>query len=285
MNIPIIDLHCHSNVSDGLLSPAELMSHAAENNVQAIALTDHDDIAGLSEASITAKSLNIIFINGVEISVTWKKRTLHIVGLNFDKDNKLLFQGLKKIRDGRYKRAQLMADGLGMAGIQGAMDGAKSCAKNSTIGRIHFAQFLVAQGYAKDISAVFKKFLTPGKPGYVDHEWISLEESIRLINGAGGDAIIAHPGRYDMGNKLYPKLFQEFKDLGGTGVEVMSGSQDPSQANYFSKLAANYNLFSSCGSDFHGKGISHRALGNVRSLPNDSIPIWTKWDQIKKLFH
>jgi len=285
MNIPIIDLHCHSNVSDGLLSPAELMSHAAENNVQAIALTDHDDIAGLSEASITAKSLNIIFINGVEISVTWKKRTLHIIGLNFDKDNKLLFQGLKKIRDGRYKRAQLMADGLGMAGIQGAMDGAKSYAKNSTIGRIHFAQFLVAQGYAKDISAVFKKFLTPGKPGYVDHEWISLEESIRLINGAGGDAIIAHPGRYDMGNKLYPKLFQEFKDLGGTGVEVMSGSQDPSQANYFSKLAANYNLFSSCGSDFHGKGISHRALGNVRSLPNDSIPIWTKWDQIKKLFH
>lgn len=285
MNIPIIDLHCHSNVSDGLLSPAELMSHAAENNVQAIALTDHDDIAGLSEASITAKSLNIIFINGVEISVTWKKRTLHIVGLNFDKDNKLLFQGLKKIRDGRYKRAQLMADGLGMAGIQGAMDGAKSYAKNSTIGRIHFAQFLVAQGYAKDISAVFKKFLTPGKPGYVDHEWISLEESIRLINGAGGDAIIAHPGRYDMGNKLYPKLFQEFKDLGGTGVEVMSGSQDPSQANYFSKLAANYNLLSSCGSDFHGKGISHRALGNVRSLPNDSIPIWTKWDQIKKLFH
>lgn len=285
MNIPIIDLHCHSNVSDGLLSPAELMSHAAENNVQAIALTDHDDIAGLSEASITAKSLNIIFINGVEISVTWKKRTLHIVGLNFDKDNKLLFQGLKKIRDGRYKRAQLMADGLGMAGIQGAMDGAKSYAKNSTIGRIHFAQFLVAQGYAKDISAVFKKFLTPGKPGYVDHEWISLEESIRLINGAGGDAIIAHPGRYDMGNKLYPKLFQEFKDFGGTGVEVMSGSQDPSQANYFSKLAANYNLFSSCGSDFHGKGISHRALGNVRSLPNDSIPIWTKWDQIKKLFH
>lgn len=285
MNIPIIDLHCHSNVSDGLLSPAELMSHAAENNVQAIALTDHDDIAGLSEASITAKSLNIIFINGVEISVTWKKRTLHIVGLNFDKDNKLLFQGLKKIRDGRYKRAQLMADGLGMAGIQGAMDGAKSYAKNSTIGRIHFAQFLVAQGYAKDISAVFKKFLTPGKPGYVDHEWISLEESIRLINGAGGDAIIAHPGRYDMGNKLYPKLFQEFKGLGGTGVEVMSGSQDPSQANYFSKLAANYNLFSSCGSDFHGKGISHRALGNVRSLPNDSIPIWTKWDQIKKLFH
>jgi predicted metal-dependent phosphoesterase TrpH len=285
MNIPIIDLHCHSNVSDGLLSPAELMSHAAENNVQAIALTDHDDIAGLSEASITAKSLNIIFINGVEISVTWKKRTLHIVGLNFDKDNKLLFQGLKKIRDGRYKRAQLMADGLGMAGIQGAMDGAKSYAKNSTIGRIHFAQFLVAQGYAKDISAVFKKFLTPGKPGYVDHEWISLEESIRLINGAGGDAIIAHPGRYDMGNKLYPKLFQEFKDLGGTGVEVMSGSQDPSQANYFSKLAANYNLFSSCGSDFHGKGISHRALGNVRSLPNDSIPIWSKWENLKKLFH
>ena len=285
MNIPIIDLHCHSNVSDGLLSPAELIAHAAENNVQAIALTDHDDIAGLKEAEIEAERLNIIFINGVEISVTWNKRTLHIVGLNFDKEDKQLFKGLKKIRDGRQDRAQLMANGLGMAGIQGAMNGAKSYAKNSTIGRIHFAQFLVAQGYAKNIGAVFKKFLTPGKPGYVDHEWISLEESIKLINDAGGDAIIAHPGRYDMGGKLYPKLFQEFKDLGGAGVEVMSGSQDPSQTNYFLKLANNFDLLSSCGSDFHGKGISHRALGNIRGLPNEAIPIWTKWDRFEKIFH
>ena len=158
MNIPIIDLHCHSNVSDGLLSPAELIAHAAENNVQAIALTDHDDIAGLKEAEIEADRLNIIFINGVEISVTWNKRTLHIVGLNFDKENKQLFKGLKKIRDGRQDRAQLMANGLGMAGIQGAMDGAKSYAKNSTIGRIHFAQFLVAQGYAKNIGLCLKNF-------------------------------------------------------------------------------------------------------------------------------
>ena len=285
MNIPIIDLHCHSNVSDGLLSPAELIAHAAENNVQAIALTDHDDIAGLKEAEIEADRLNIIFINGVEISVTWNKRTLHIVGLNFDKENKQLFKGLKKIRDGRQDRAQLMANGLGMAGIQGAMDGAKSYAKNSTIGRIHFAQFLVAQGYAKNIGAVFKKFLTPGKPGYVEHEWISLEESIQLINDAGGDAIIAHPGRYDMGGKLYPKLFQEFKDLGGAGVEVMSGSQDPSQTNYFLKLANNFDLLSSCGSDFHGKGISHRALGNIRELPNEAIPIWTKWNGFETIFH
>jgi len=285
MNIPIIDLHCHSNVSDGLLSPAELIAHAAENNVQAIALTDHDDIAGLNEAEIEADRLNIIFINGVEISVTWNKRTLHIVGLNFDKENKQLFKGLKKIRDGRQVRAQLMANGLGMAGIQGAMDGAKSYAKNSTIGRIHFAQFLVAQGYAKNIGAVFKKFLTPGKPGYVEHEWISLEESIQLINDAGGDAIIAHPGRYDMGGKLYPKLFQEFKDLGGAGVEVMSGSQDPSQTNYFLKLANNFDLLSSCGSDFHGKGISHRALGNIRELPNEAIPIWTKWNGFETIFH
>ena len=285
MNIPIIDLHSHSNISDGLLTPADLMLHAAENNVQAIALTDHDDIAGLKEAGDAAKNLNIIFINGVEISVTWNKRTLHIVGLNFDKDDKPLFEGLKKIRDGRFKRAQLMSDSLGMAGIQGAMDGAKTYAKSSTIGRIHFAQFLVSQGYAKNIGAVFKKFLTPGKPGYVDHEWISLEESITLINGAGGDAIIAHPGRYDMGSKLYPRLFQEFKDLGGAGVEVMSGSQDPSQANYFSNLAESFDLYASCGSDFHGKGISHRALGNISQLPDNSIPIWSKWENLKKLFH
>ena len=141
MNIPIIDLHSHSNISDGLLTPADLMLHAAENNVQAIALTDHDDIAGLKEAGDAAKNLNIIFINGVEISVTWNKRTLHIVGLNFDKEDKPLFDGLKRIRDGRFIRAQLMSDSLGMAGIQGAFDGAKTYATSSTIGRIHFAQF------------------------------------------------------------------------------------------------------------------------------------------------
>jgi 3',5'-nucleoside bisphosphate phosphatase len=267
MKNPIIDLHCHSTISDGLLTPTELVNYAKECHVKVMALTDHDDIAGLDEARLAAKDSGIVFINGVEISVTWNKRTLHIVGLNFDKENDNLVNGLKEIRVGRDLRAKKMAHSLGMAGIMNAYEGARSYAKNSTIGRIHFAQFIVEKGYAKDIKSVFKKYLTPGKPGFFDHQWVTLEEAVTWITMAGGDAVIAHPGRYDMGNKLYPKLFSEFRDFGGSGVEVISGSQDPSQTNYFCKLANDYNLLGSCGSDFHGHGISHRAMGSVNIIP------------------
>jgi 3',5'-nucleoside bisphosphate phosphatase len=285
MIIPNIDLHSHSTISDGLFTPTELVSYASEKGVHALALTDHDDIAGLKEASIMAKKLNLIFINGVEISVTWRKRTLHIVGLNFDSSNSNLNDGLKGIRSGRDSRAEKMANSLGMAGIFDSLDGAKKFSKRGAIGRIHFAQFLVSQGHAKDIKQVFKKFLTPGKPGYVDPEWASLEDAVSWITDAGGDAVIAHPGRYDMGNKLYPSLLADFKSFGGTGIEVMSGSQDPSQSSYFAGLAKEYDLFASCGSDFHGPGISHRAIGFARDLPKQCKPIWSKWPNIINDIH
>ena len=280
MNIPNIDLHCHSTISDGLLSPRSLVSFAAEKNVSVLALTDHDDIAGLEQAKKYADELNIVFINGVEISVTWNKRTLHILGLNFDALNQELISGLKGIREGRLERAERMAHSLGMAGIQGSLEGAKAYVHSSTIGRIHFAQFLVAKGYAKDIKAVFKKFLTKGKPGYVEHEWASLKDALGWIKNAGGDPVIAHPGRYDLGKKLLPKLMEDFKLHGGVGIEVSSGSQDPSQSNFFAKLASQFGLLASCGSDFHGVGISHRSLGGIKTLPDGCIPIWSKWPQI-----
>jgi predicted metal-dependent phosphoesterase TrpH len=285
MNTPNIDLHSHSTISDGLLTPTELVSYASKKDVQVLALTDHDDIAGLKEARLMSKKLNIIFINGVEISVTWRKRTLHIVGLNFDDSNVNLINGLKQIRIGRENRAKKMAHSLGMASIFNSLEGAKKYTKHSTIGRIHFAQFLVSQGYAKDIKNVFKKFLTPGKPGYVEHEWASLKDAVEWITQAGGDAIIAHPGRYDMGKKLYPSLLADFKSFGGSGIEVMSGSQDPSQSQYFAELAKEYDLFASCGSDFHGPGISHRSIGFVKNLPDECKPIWLKWPNVINNIH
>jgi len=281
----IIDLHCHSTISDGLLTPTELVNYAKKCNVDVMALTDHDDIAGLKEARTAAKSAGIEFISGVEISVTWNKRTLHIVGLNFDEKNLNLINGLESIRKGRDIRAKKMAHSLGMAGIMDAYEGARSYAKNSTIGRIHFAHYIVEKGYAKDIKSVFKKYLTPGKPGFFDHQWVTLEQAVSWISDAGGDAVIAHPGRYDMGSKLYPKLFSEFKSLVGSGVEVVSGSQDPSQANYFCKLANDYDLLGSCGSDFHGPGISHRAMGSVQLIPEPCKPIWSKWTNIMESIH
>ena len=277
MKTPIIDLHCHSTISDGLFSPEDLVKYAHSKNVDILALTDHDDIDGLDRARKVAKSLGILFINGVEISVTWQKRTLHIVGLNFNNKDKDLINGLKKIRDGRDARAEKMAHGLGMAGIMGSLEGASSYSKDGAVGRIHFAQYLVEKGHAKDVKSVFKKFLTPGKPGYVNHVWSDLEEAVSWISKAGGDAVIAHPGRYEMGNKLYPKLMQDFKDLGGVGIEVVSGSQDPSQSSYFASLANEFGLFASCGSDFHGPGISFRQMGQMQTLPANCDPIWNKW--------
>ena len=281
MKTPIIDLHCHSTISDGLFSPEDLVKYAHSKNVDILALTDHDDIDGLDRARKVAKSLGILFINGVEISVTWHKRTLHIVGLNFNNKDKELINGLKKIRAGRDARAEKMAHGLGMAGIMGSFEGASAYSKDGAVGRIHFAQYLVEKGHAKDIKSVFKKFLTPGKPGYVNHVWSSLEEAVSWISKAGGDAVIAHPGRYDMGNKLYPKLMQDFKDLGGVGIEVVSGSQDPSQSSFFANLAKEFGLSASCGSDFHGPGISFRQMGQMQTLPANCDPIWNKWPLTK----
>ena len=170
-----------------------------------------------------------------------------------------------------------MAHGLGMAGIMGSLEGASAHSKDGAVGRIHFAQYLVEKGHAKDVKSVFKKFLTPGKPGYVNHVWSSLEEAVSWISKAGGDAVIAHPGRYDMGNKLYPKLMQDFKNLGGVGIEVVSGSQDPSQSSFFANLAKEFGLSASCGSDFHGPGISFRQMGQMQTLPANCDPIWNKW--------
>lgn len=283
MITPIIDLHCHSTISDGLFSPEDLVRYAHSKNVQVLALTDHDDIDGLERAKGIANSLGIIFINGVEISVTWRKRTLHIVGLNFNSDDKGLNDSLKAIREGRDSRAEKIAHGLGMAGIMGSLEGARSYSKDGAVGRIHFAQYLTEKGHAKDVKAVFKKFLTPGKPGYVEHLWADLESAVSWITKAGGDAVIAHPGRYDMGSKLYPQLMEDFQGLGGVGIEVLSGSQDPAQTNYFANLANEFGLLASCGSDFHGPGISFRQMGQIQKLPQGCEPIWNRWPVVKDL--
>ena len=280
MNNIVIDLHSHSTISDGILSPTELVNHAHTKKVKVLALTDHDDIAGLVEAKKEAQRLNMIFVNGVEISVTWRKRTVHIVGLHFDSNDKNLDKNLSLIRSGRNERAKKMAHGLGLAGIDNAFDGAKNYAQAGTLGRIHFARYIVERGFAKDIKSVFKKYLTQGKPGYVEHEWAQLKDAVKWINDAGGVAVIAHPGRYDMGTKLYPSLFAEFQECGGTGVEIISGSQDLSQTKYFTNLANEFGLLASCGSDFHGPGISFREMGQNRPLPSDCIPVWHNWHEL-----
>ena len=273
-----IDLHCHSTISDGLLTPARLIEHAALRGVEVLALTDHDDVTGLVEARIAAREKNITLINGVEISVTWRGRTLHILGLGIDPEYPPLQQGLASIRAGRVERARNIAAQLDRFGITGSFEGAYAFAGDGRlIGRTHFARFLVAKGHAKDVRSVFKKYLIKGKPGYAPHQWATLAEAIGWIRGSGGQAIIAHPARYQLGKNVLEALLNEFCELGGVGLEVISPSHTPDQINLFAHHAQRLNLLASCGSDYHGPGESYFDLGQLPPLPAGCTPVWRDW--------
>jgi len=274
-----IDLHCHSTISDGLYSPQDLVAYAAKRGVKVLALTDHDDVSGLQVAREAALQHGIKFINGVEISATWKKRTLHIVGLKVNPDNVALKTALNAVRTGRDERAQQMGADLARVGIHGAYEGAKTLASTSIITRTHFASFMVQNGHAKDRKTVFKKYLVKGKPGFVEHTWMSLEAAVGLILGAGGIAVIAHPGRYDLGMINMHLLMHEFRTLGGAAIEVVTGSHTPPQYQQFAKIAHKFSLKSSLGSDFHGPGISFFEMGSMPELPAGCVPVWDDWEE------
>ncbi len=272
-----IDFHCHSEISDGLHSPREVVGFAAKNGVDVLALTDHDNLGGLAQAREAAHEHDIRFIDGVEVSVTWTSKTLHIVGVNIDPSDSALRAGLETIRSGRMQRAAKMAESLARAGIGGVLQGALGYAKNpDMIGRTHFARCLVEHGHVKDVKTVFKKYLVPGKPGYVPHEWASLADAVRWIVGSGGIAVLAHPGRYDIGPNAMKRLLGEFKTLGGLGVEVVTSNHSAEHIERFSRLAIEFELLASRGSDFHGDENGRVQLGRIPALPPHLTPVWSQ---------
>jgi 3',5'-nucleoside bisphosphate phosphatase len=277
------DLHSHSIVSDGTLTPTQLVEHAAAQGVRVLALTDHDDIGGLAEAAEVAARHNVAFINGVEVSVTWHKRTIHVVGLKVSPAHEPLVKGLEAIRAGRHARAEGMAAGLDEIGITGSLEGAYSYAKRGIISRSHFARFLVETGHAKDISAVFKKYLVKGKPGYFEHRWAELDEAIGWITGSGGVAVLAHPGRYDLGRTNMATLLAEFRELGGAGIEVVTGSHTPEQYGHFARLAHQFGFLASLGSDYHGPGHGYMDMGRLPDLPPGCVPVWQDWPEAEAI--
>lgn len=279
--MPNIDLHCHSTVSDGLLTPTQLVEHAAARGVDMLALTDHDDVGGLEEARGVAAEKSIAFINGVEISVDWRGQTLHIVGLNIDPEHPELVQGLSAIRDGRTARAHNIATQLDKFGIHGSFEGAYANAGNGRlIGRTHFARFLVQQGYAKDVRSVFKKYLIKGKPGYAPHQWVPLSDAVGWICNSGGRAVIAHPARYKLSRAAMDELMLEFRALGGEAIEVITASHTPEQSVLFANHSQRMGLLASRGSDFHGPGESYFDLGRMPELPSNCTPVWHDWNRI-----
>jgi len=276
-----IDLHCHSTISDGLYSPEQLVTHAHKQGVEVLALTDHDDIGGLKVARETAESLGMTFIDGAEISVSWKKWTLHIVGLRINPDYAPLKEALDGVRQSRLERAKMMGDALAEVGIEGAFEGAQAIAGNSIITRSHFARFLVEEGHVRNMKAVFKKYLVRGKPGFVEQKWMSLEQAVNLIKGAGGAAVIAHPGRYGLGMVNTHLLMHEFRKYGGEAIEVVTGSHTPPQYDQFAKIAHRFSLKASLGSDFHGPGVSYMEMGCICDLPPSCVPVWQGWDEVQ----
>jgi predicted metal-dependent phosphoesterase TrpH len=262
-------------VSDGTLTPEALAARAKANGVQLWALTDHDEIGGQERAIASAKALDMKYLTGVEISITFAGKTVHIVGLGFDHTNTDLVQGLRNTRGGRAERAKEMSEGLAKVGIHGAYEGALKYAGNhELISRTHFARFLVESGVCKDTSEVFRKYLTENKPGFVPHRWASLENAVHWITAASGIAVIAHPARYGFTANEEYALFTEFKNHGGRGVEVITGSHSSADALQYADTALEFNLAASRGSDFHSPDESHTDLGTLPWLPGQLKPVW-----------
>ena len=276
MNYINADLHCHSVISDGTLSPEELALRAKSNGVDLWSLTDHDEIGGQERAIKAAHLVGLSYLTGTEISVSFAGKTVHIVGIGFDHLQTNLVAGLQSTRGGRDERALEMSQQLERVGIKGAYSGALKYAGNpELISRTHFARFLVDTGVCSDTSEVFRKYLTDGKPGFVEHKWATLGNAVTWITQAKGVAVIAHPARYGFTPNEEYALFSEFKEHGGKGVEVITGSHTSEEAVRYADVAREFGLCASRGSDFHSPTESRIDLGTLPQLPSDLTPVWS----------
>ncbi|HWJ94245.1 MAG TPA: 3',5'-nucleoside bisphosphate phosphatase [Telluria sp.] len=273
-----VDLHCHSNVSDGVLTPEGVAAYAHKAGVDVWALTDHDEVDGIKRARHTARELGMGFVSGVEISITWANETVHIVGLQIDEDNDALANGLRDTRSGRDRRGREISDQLAKAGIPNAYEGALKYVGNPDLmSRTHFARYLVEIGACASTPEVFRNYLTEGKPGYVPHRWATLEQAVEWIRGAGGIPVIAHPGRYKFTDMQQGALFDRFRELGGNAIEVVTGSHTPDQYVLYAEIARRYGFLASRGSDFHAPGESRVDFAQLPPLPSGVTPVWHDW--------
>jgi predicted metal-dependent phosphoesterase TrpH len=272
------DLHNHSTRSDGLLSPTELIELAARTGTHAVALTDHDTLDGVAEAAEAARTRGIEFVPGVEISVSWGETTLHVVGLNVDPASTVLLQGLDSIRAGRFGRAQMMAGKLGQLGFDGTLEAALEMAgEPKKLSRTHFARCLVERGCVKDTQHAFDKYLAKGKPAYVPHLWASLEQAVTWIRTAGGIAVIAHPGRYNLQPMMREEMLKQFGSFGGRAIEVVTGSHRPEEYALWQREALAHGFLASRGADYHGPGESPIEPGRLPALHASLTPVWSQW--------
>ena len=274
----LIDLHSHTNASDGQLTPSELVQRAENRQVHFLAITDHDSVDGLSEASqyIQDNELKLQLINGIEITTNWLNHEIHVVGVNIDPTHPVLMDLIQLQKQKREERALEMGRRLAKANIPNVYEGAKALAGDGAITRAHFARYLVEIGIAPTFPKVFDKYLSRGNTGYVPHNWVDLADAINAIKNAGGQAILAHPDSYKLSNKWLRKLLVIFKSAGGDAMEVAMGQQSPQMRLQLAMWSKEYELMASQGSDFHFVG-RWRDLGKSLFLPDICTPIWHNW--------
>lgn len=273
----MIDLHCHSHFSDGLHDPAFLIEKALAANLQLLALTDHDTVAGLEALQEAAKNHPITVVNGIEFSTRWKKYDIHILGFLIDPAHPALIKCIQQQNESRILRAQEISQRLAACGLNDAFKKACDLAGHERVGRPHFAKLLVEEGMAADMKTAFRRFLGRGRIAYVTTQWASVTEAVEVINQAGGQAVIAHPLKYDLTRTRLLELVLEFKSAGGLGLEVISGDMSLAQIQEMASLCLRFDLLASSGSDYHGENLSRISLGRQRQLPLNCKPIWQQW--------
>ena len=273
----MIDLHCHSYFSDGVLSPQELIEKAQIQQITCLSLTDHDSIAGYPELLQAAQSTSIKIINGIELSTRWKKHDLHILGYQFNHTEAMLHL-IQAQAQSRIDRAKQIGEALELIGVSDAYNKACELAGHERAARPHFAQVIVNEGKARDMQLAFKQFLVRGKQAYIPTPWISVQEAVEGIVASGGQAVIAHPLKYGLTRSKLHELINEFKEAGGVGIEVVSGEMTVTEIKEMAATSMRFNLLASSGSDFHGAGRSRVNLGCQRQLPTNCTPIWQEWN-------
>ncbi|MGI5309296.1 RNase RNM [Rheinheimera sp. WS51] len=273
-----IDLHSHTFCSDGVLSPTELVIRAVDKGVDALAITDHDTVAGLAEAkeSISKQQLPLQLINGVEISTSWQNFEIHIVGLNIDPTNACFLQQLASQQQRRLERAEEMARRLAKSNIPDVLPAVLALANGAALTRTHFARHLVNIGQASSMNNVFKKFLGRGKIGYVPNSWVEMAQAVQWIQAAGGEAVLAHPLKYKINTKWLKRLLADFAAAKGDAVEIISPQQTPQQRRDLWALCQQHGFSASVGSDFH-QPTTWNELGKNLYLPDDVLPVWHHW--------
>lgn len=273
-----IDLHSHTHFSDGKLSPKELIDRAINFQLDVLAITDHDTVAGLGEAKqhIVDNKLPIELIDGIEISTSWHGFDIHIVGLKIDKNHGALQMLIEQQQKAREIRAVSMGEKLAKCGFDNIYHEAKILAGNGTITRSHFARVLHNQGHINHLQAAFDKYIGKGKRAFVKPQWCEIAEAVDVIHQAGGVAVMAHPIRYDLSAKWRRRLIAEFKEVGGDALEIVLPQMSPQQKNLMLLYCQEYELHASMGSDFHFPS-KWSDLGRNLQMPENCKPVWQLW--------